>query len=147
MDKGKFLQNGPGDVVLCEPASADAARFLGLYSLVPAEILALDPGRNSSQLRLLDQEITAGYLPGHLIGDRGIACIRRSEIGAAAAPRGNGSELVLNLLGAHPDPRGVRLYFAGDLSTVVSDSKYENLRGLSRLTLQIPASALSFLTS
>jgi molybdate transport system ATP-binding protein len=147
MDRGKFLQAGPRNAVLCEPASVDAARFLGLYSLLPAEIKALDPSRNTSRLRLLHQEIGAKYLRGRLIGDRGVACIRQSEITLSAAPTGSGNELVLDILGAFPDSRGMRIEFEGGLSALATESEYESFRGLTRLAVQIPVSALSFLAS
>jgi molybdate transport system ATP-binding protein len=145
IDHGRFLQTGPLNTVLCEPATSDAARFLGLYSLVPAEIRALDPGRNASRLRLLNQEIAGNYFRGHLIGDRGLACIRQSEIKLSATPAGDGHELILDALGASPDSRGMRVHFEGGLSALVAEAEYQQLRGSSRLALQIPVSALSFL--
>jgi molybdate transport system ATP-binding protein len=147
IDRGRFLQAGPSDAVLREPASADAARFLGLYSLLPAEIRALDPGRNTSRLRILDQEIGGKYLGGHLIGDRGVVCIRQSEITLAATPTGTGNELVLNILSVFPDPRGMRIQFEGGFSAMATESDYRKLQGLTRVAVQIPVSAFSFLPS
>lgn len=145
MDKGRFLQDGPRNTVLCQPASADAARFLGLYSLLPAEILALDPGRNTSRLRILGQELRANYFKARLIGDRGLACIRQSEITVAAESHADANELMLQVVAAEPDPRGTRIHFEGELQTVVPDSEYQPLRGQAQLAVQIPVSAISFL--
>ena len=145
MDKGKFLQEGPRDTVLCEPVSAEAARFLGLYSLIPAEIRALDPGRNTSRIRILEQEIGGVYFSGHLIGDHGMACIRESEITVSGTPVRGGNELMLEVAEVQHDPRGVRVRFQGGITALVPASEFEPLRAESRLVVQIPATALSFL--
>lgn len=145
MDGGKFLQDGPRNTVLSEPASADAARFMGLYSLLPSEIRALDPGRNTSRLRLLDQEIGGTYFRGHLIGDRGLACIRQSELTVSATPTVGENELLLEVRGATAEPRGVRMQLEGGVSALVAASEYESLRGSSRLAVRVPVSAVSFL--
>ena len=78
MDNGRFLQTGSAAAVFAHPASVAAARLLGLYAILPAEIRALDPTRKTSSIRVLDQEIEGPYLPGHLLGDRGFLCIRSS---------------------------------------------------------------------
>ncbi len=44
--------------------------MFGPTNLLDAEILALDPGRNSSRLRILGAELNGRYLPGHFRGDR-----------------------------------------------------------------------------
>jgi ABC-type sulfate/molybdate transport systems ATPase subunit len=145
MDRGKFLQNGPREAVLSEPTSVDAARFLGLYNLIPAEILSLDPGRNTSRIRLLDQELSATYFRGHLIGDRGLACIRQSEVTVTAIPERGRNELMLDVLEAHDDPAGIRIQLHGGVSALVPVAQYEQLRGESRLAVQFPAQLISFL--
>jgi molybdate transport system ATP-binding protein len=147
MDKGKFLQDGPRDSVLCEPATLEAARFLGLYSLLPAEILALDPGRNTSRLRILDQEIGASYLRGHLIGDRGFACIRQSELTLSppSSSSARGGALTLDIKDVNADPRGMRVQFEGGLAAIVAASEFEPLRALTRVAVQIPVAAIHFL--
>ena len=68
--EGRIVQSGTPQSVLDEPASADIARLLGIYNLLPAEILALDPGRNTSRLRVGEWEINGVYFPGQLKGDR-----------------------------------------------------------------------------
>lgn len=145
MEHGKFLQEGQRESVLDEPANLDAARFLGLYSILPAEILALDPSRNSSRLRILDQEVGASYFRGHLIGDRGFACIRQSELTLVSVPARDGSELTLDIQEVHSDPRGVRIRFQGGLSAVVPAAGFEHFRTLDRVTVHIPVSAIHFL--
>ena len=48
----------------------DLARLLGIYNVLPVEIRALDPGRNTSVVRFGEHEIVGEYYPGKLKGDR-----------------------------------------------------------------------------
>src|SRR5581483_10825875 len=84
LDRGRLLQSAPREEVLRKPATVEVARLLGLYNIAPAEILALDPSQKRSRLRLFDQEIDGPYFPGHLIGDTGFLCLRRSEMSVAS---------------------------------------------------------------
>lgn len=143
IDSGTFLQQGPANLVLEKPTSLEAARFLGIYSIVPAEIRALDPGRNTSRLRVLEQEIAAPYLPGHLIGDRGFLCLRSSEL-SAHAPGNRPSELVLTKQSAARSPNGVRIVFEAGIIVNISVSDYENVRLLDRLAVRVPPNAVTF---
>ena len=66
--------------VFDHPASLEIARILGYENLIEAEILALDPGRNTSRLAALGQELVGVYYPGRFIGDHVTLCIRASEL-------------------------------------------------------------------
>ena len=48
LNAGRILQVGPPRSVLDQPVSVEAARLLGIRNLFPAEIVALDPGRNTA---------------------------------------------------------------------------------------------------
>ncbi|MGH8163168.1 MAG: ABC transporter ATP-binding protein [Rhodanobacteraceae bacterium] len=140
--RGRFLQCGPRERVLSRPVSVEAARTLGVYNIVPAEISALDPGRNTSKLKVFDREVEGPYLPAHLLGDQGFLCVRESEIRIAAKESENG--LALRLLAAEPSYRGVRLRFEHGVCATVSAADYEPLRGAVRFELDIPPSAVWF---
>jgi molybdate transport system ATP-binding protein len=143
IDSGTFLQQGPANSVLEKPTSVEAARFLGIYAILPAEIRALDPGRNTSRLRVLQQDIAALYLPGHLIGDRGFLCMRSSEL-SVHAPGSRPSELVLVRQSAARSPNGVRIVFETGIIVNMSVSDYENVRLLDRLAVHVPPDAVTF---
>lgn len=85
MREGSVVQSGPPAQVLNKPASVEVARLLGRFNLLPAEIRALDPGRNSSRLKVAESEIAGPYLPGHLLGDHVWLCLRPSDL--QATPR------------------------------------------------------------
>ena len=70
LEAGKVLQAGAPQAVYNRPLTPEIARLLGIANVLDAEVLALDPSRNTSTIRLLGQEMTARYLPGSLLGDR-----------------------------------------------------------------------------
>lgn len=146
MDRGRFLQTGSRDLVFSKPATVDVARSLGVYNIIPAVISALDPGRNTSRLRVLDQEIEGPYLPGHLIGDQGFVCARQSETkvlrpGAAAGR----NQLLLRVENSGASSRGMRVEFEQSVVATASEAEFDELRGKERLRVEIPPSAVYFL--
>jgi molybdate transport system ATP-binding protein len=67
---GRIVQSGPPIKVCEQPANLDLARLLGIYNVLPVEIRALDPARNTSVMRFGEHEIGGEYYPGKLKGDR-----------------------------------------------------------------------------
>jgi molybdate transport system ATP-binding protein len=146
MENGRFTQTGARDSVFKHPASIDVARALGIYNILPAEIEALDRGRNTSSLRVFEFEMEGPYLPGHLIGDQGYLCVPTSEFRVQPnESRPSANRLALRLLSHSASPRGVRLQFEHDVSALVTDWEYRNLRGEGRLSLEISSSAIYFI--
>jgi molybdate transport system ATP-binding protein len=146
MDGGRFLQTGSRDDIFSRPATCEIARRLGLHNILPAVLAALDPARNTSQIRVLDGEIEGPYLPGHLIGDRGFLCVPASEIKAVPhTGRASAREIVLNILSSAPSSRGIRINLEHDIFITVSQAEFLSLRASSRVRLEIPRSAVYFL--
>ncbi len=145
MDRGRFLQAGPAEDVLSKPVSAEVARFLGVFVVVPGEIRALDPGRNLSRVAVAGQEIEGAYFPGHLIGDQGFVCVRESEIKVTApAAHASPNMITLPVKETAASPRGVRIHFANEFSATVGESEYEELRAANQLSLAISPAAVCF---
>jgi len=142
---GRFLQCGTKDAVLSRPASVEAARVLGLHNIIPAEITALDPGRDSSRLRVFDSEIEGPYLPGHLIGDRGFLCVRDSDMKIAPLQPATHNQIQLRLAKTTASSRGVHVLFEHDLRARVNDAEWQWLRGHECLGIEIPKSAVYFI--
>lgn len=107
---GRVVQSGTPAQVAAGPANLEVARLLGIFNLIPAEVLALDPGANRSRLRVHGQNVEGSYLPGKLLGDRVTLCVRPDELrirtrnGKLAA-----NELGLAVKQQFPRPGGVRL--------------------------------------
>lgn len=145
MDKGRLLQSGTKDQVFLRPSSVDVARLLGIHNIWPAVISALDPSRNTSRLRVLDQDLEGSYLPGHLIGDRGVLCVRRSETRLAATGGKGSNRLALPILASNRSALGMRLEFENDTWVTISEGEYRGLDGSQRVYLEIPRTAVYFL--
>jgi len=127
LDRGRIVQSGAPRKVLDHPAGVEAARLLGIRNLFPAEIVALDPGRNTSRLRLENFELTGPYLPGRLRGDRVWMCVEPGQL--HAAPQ-DGSKPVMNQVAARLErasemPRAVRLEFAGGIVAEIGRREFE----------------------
>ena len=127
LDAGRILQSGPPRKVLDQLAGVEAARLLGVRNLFPAEIVTLDPGRNTSRLRLESFELTGPYLPGCLRGDRVWLCVEPGQL--LAAPH-NGSKPAMNQVAARLErasetPMAVRLEFAGGIVAEIGRREFE----------------------
>lgn len=134
--QGRLIQHGSPKEVLSKPATAEVAELLGHKNVLAAEILALDPGRNVSRLRIDDFEMAAAYLPGHLIGDHISVFARPEDLrawpqaqlrvvkasgGGTNAKAASGERLGPNQIAATlervvPLPNAVRLEFTGGLT-------------------------------
>ena len=127
LDAGRILQSGPPRKVLDQPVGVKAARLLGIRNLFPAEIVALDPGRNTSRLRLETFELNGPYWPGRLRGDRVWLCVEPGQLHATphdgAKPSMN--QVAARLERASEMPRAVRLEFAGGIVAEVARRDFE----------------------
>src|SRR5271155_2380113 len=110
--EGRVVQSGTPRKIFEHPANVEVARLLGVYNLMPAEILGLDPGRNVSRLRYRDFELTGPYFPGRLIGDQVWLCIRPDLL--SATPRDGlsiGNQMPATLVRVVEKPDRLRLEF------------------------------------
>jgi molybdate transport system ATP-binding protein len=126
---GKLVQSGPPRRVLDRPASLEVARLLGRLNLLAAEVLALDPGRNTSRLRLDEFELNGPYLPGHLLGDRVWLCIRPDELRAIPRDgRPGPNQIPATLVRALDLPQFTRLEFSNDIQVDALDKPPAGVR-------------------
>lgn len=146
---GRLVQSGPPRKVLDEPAGVEVARLLGIANIFAAEIAALDPGRNTSRLRLENGELCGPYLPGHLRGDRVWLCVRAREL-RLAAPNGSRSgpnQVPVRLERAAERPHGMRLEFADGIAVEVSREEYEAHKDNKEWVVEFPPDALRVVKS
>jgi len=141
---GKVAQSGATRKVFEQPANVDVARVLGLYNVLQVEIRALDPGRNSSRLRLGEEhEIAGPYFPGRLIGDHGWLCVRPEQL--TAAPRNGrpgGNQIPASLTRVMTTPWRTRLEFTGDLAVEAQQFDAEALRSCKDWWIGFPQQGL-----
>ena len=146
VERGRFLQSGTRQSVVDAPASVEAAKALGIFNLLPAEILALDPVGRASWLRVLDSEIPGPHLRGHLLHDRGTICFRESEMQISAVDEPASTPgIVVKVVSAHPSSRGVRLQFGEQFYCTVPQVRWGELRKSERMRVWIPPAAVYFI--
>lgn len=146
MHAGRFLQCGARDAVLLRPATIEVARSLGVHNILPASIAALDPGRNTSRLKILDEELEGPYFPGHLLGDQGHVCVREFEMKVRTMEdRAGQNQITLRVAKAAQSSRGIRIAFEHDIHATVSEAEWEKLRSSDRLRIEIPPAAVYFI--
>jgi len=147
LNAGRLLQTGPPRKVLDQPASVQAARLLGIRNLFPAEIVALDPGRNTSRLRLEAFELTGHYFPGRLLGDRVWLCVQPGElrVGPHDGSKPQSNQVALRLERALEMPRSVRLEFAGAIVADIARPDFELQKDNKEWLVEFPPHALRVL--
>jgi molybdate transport system ATP-binding protein len=146
IDGGHLLQAGPRDSVFSKPVSIEVARLLGIYNLVPAEITALDPSRNTSRLAAMNSLLDATYLPGHLLGDCGWLCVRESDLRVRCVKaRDSNNQLALRVRSINHVANGVRIRFEHDFCAIVSETEWKELLADDTLWVELPASAIHFI--
>ncbi|MFB3829512.1 MAG: ABC transporter ATP-binding protein [Bryobacteraceae bacterium] len=140
---GRVVQSGPPRKVLDQPASVEVAKLLGISNLFPAEIAALDPGRNTSKLRLDGFDLTGPYFPGRLKGDRVWLCARAEQLHATPLEGKPGiNQVPVRLVRAAEKPHAVRLEFTGGIAVDVPRQEWERQQDNKEWLVEFPPQAL-----
>jgi len=144
--EGRLVQSGAPRAILDQPTNADVARLLGVFNLIPAEIRALDPGRNSSKVQMGEHELEGPYFPGHLKGDRVTVCVRPEQLTVLARNGRPGPNQIPALLQrAVEKPQWMRLEFAGGISVDLARPDYERVRDTKDWLIEFPRESLRVL--
>jgi molybdate transport system ATP-binding protein len=88
-DAGAILHRAAPLDLLRNPGTANVAQLLGGFNVYDAEVVTLDPGRQTSRVRLLGTEIDGPHLRGCFRGDRVALCARPEELQIATRPGAN----------------------------------------------------------
>lgn len=88
-DAGTILRRAAPLELLRNPGTHDVARLLGGFNIYEAEVIALDPGRQTSRVRVLNTEIDGPHLRGCFLGDQVALCARPEELRIATSPGAN----------------------------------------------------------
>lgn len=141
---GKIVQSGVPFDVLDHPASLDVARLFDRHNIIPAEIVALDPQRQTSRLRCFPDmedsfEITAPYCQGKLLGARVQFIARVDRL--AAIPRDRGG-VPLDLAHVTQRSASVRMRFSHGVTVEMPARHYESHRYQKQWSVEFPMDAL-----
>ena len=140
---GRIVQRGTPQDLLRNPGTAAGARLLGGFNLYEVEVLALDPGRQSSRVRLLGEEIAGPHLRGCFKGDRMTLCARPEELKVTTRPGDN--RLRRGLIRTVERAQSVRADFGNELVVDVAREMWRELAeqaGSDGWWVEIPAGSL-----
>ncbi len=144
--EGKLVQTGPPARIIEQPANAEIARLLGVFNLLPVEIRALDPARNTSRYRLGDCELMGPYFPGRLLGDRVLLCVRPNQL--TAIPR-NGkvgsNQMTATVERVSERTGGIRLDFGDGLCVDMPRSAWEGRKHVKEWLIEFPTQGVRVL--
>jgi len=142
MQEGQLVQKGTPAAVAERPANSDVARLLGSINLFQAEILSLDPSKNTSRLRLAGLEVQGLYFPGRFKGDRMWVHLPPHALRAVPASATAKGPLQLRLESVTQRPGVSRLRFAAgivvDIPRAVPPPSPDN----GEWTVEIPPDAI-----
>jgi molybdate transport system ATP-binding protein len=143
---GRAVQTGTPRQVMEQPANVDVARLLGVFNVLPVEIRALDPGRNSSRLRYQEFELSGPYFPGRLIGDQVWLCIRPDLLSAAPSNGRPGmNQIPSALLRTIEKPDRVRLEFSAGVAVEMERAAMEKYGSVKEWAVEFPQAGLRIL--
>lgn len=146
LHNGRLVQSGTPASIFDRPAGLEIARLLGVYNLLPAEIRALDPGRNQSRLRYRDIDLSGPYFPGHLIGDRVYLCILPQALRAIPRDARSGpNQVPLALQRAVQLPGRVRLEFEDDVTVEAQGTRLDQYAPQTDWNVEFPKETLRIL--
>jgi ABC-type sulfate/molybdate transport systems ATPase subunit len=141
-DAGKIVHRGAPLDLLRNPGTAAVARLLGDFNIYEAEVLALDPARQTSRVRILGQELVGPHLRGCFKGDRVTLCARPEELRLAGKPGDN--RIRATLRRTTERPQSIRADFGDEL--VVDVPRESWAENPDALWIEIPAASLRQLT-
>jgi len=148
--EGRVVQSGAPRKILDQPANLDVARLLGIFNLLAGEIRALDPGRNTSRVRVGEYELDGPYFPGKLKGDRVTVCVRPEQLTAAERNgRPGPNQIPAELQRAVEKPQWMHLEFSGGAAGAIAVDlprpDYQRLRDSKEWVIQFPRESLRVL--
>ena len=143
---GRIVQSGTPAGILDVPANLEVARLLGRFNLLPGEIRALDPGRNTSHVLVGEFELEGPYFPGRLKGDQVTVCVRPDQL--RALPR-NGrpgaNQIPADLNHIVERTQSMRLEFDAGITVDLSRAEYERQRDNRQWVIEFPSDKLRVL--
>lgn len=144
--EGRIVQSATPRRILEQPASLEVAALLGKFNLLPAEIRALDPGRNTSRVQVAGYELDGPYFPGRLKGDRVTLCVRPEQLKASARNgRPGANQIPAELKRAVEQPGSTRLEFSGGIRVELPRSEFERSRDVKDWVVEFPPEVLRVL--
>jgi len=142
--EGRIIHRGAPLDLLKNPGSPAVVRLLGGFHTHEAEVVALDPSRHASRVRILGHELAGPHLRGCFKGDRITLCTRPEELRLTDRPGDN--RIRVTARSARDTPHAVRVDFGSNLIADIPRDIWANLREPGPVWLEIPPTSLRQLT-
>ncbi len=143
---GRLVQSGPPRTIAERPATVEVARLLGIYNLIEAEIVDLNPQTNLSRLRAGGFDLTGPYFKGRFRGDRVWLCVRPDQLTAGARDGAPGpNQIPAQLVRNVEMPHSVRLEFSGGIKVELARAEFERQKDNKQWVVGFPQQALRVL--
>jgi molybdate transport system ATP-binding protein len=142
-EAGRIVHRGAPADLLRNPGTTEVARLLGGFTIFEAEVISLDPGRQTSRIRLLGEDIKGPHLRGCFKGDRIAVCSRPEELRVHTQPGDNRIRGDLRTLTERP--QSVRADFGSGLIADVPRTVWRSMEdtgGTAGWWIEIPAHSL-----
>jgi ABC-type sulfate/molybdate transport systems ATPase subunit len=142
-DAGRIVHRGTPVELLRNPGTEAVAKLLGGFNVYEAEVLVIDPGRQTSRLKLLGEEIAGPHLRGCFRGDRIAVCARPEELKVAV--RAGENRIRAALAGTVERPQSIRADFGNGLLVDVPREGWHQMADQARDSgwwVEIPAESL-----
>jgi molybdate transport system ATP-binding protein len=142
-DGGRIVHSGTPAELLKNPGNPDAARLLGGFTLYDAEVISLDPARQTSVLRVLGEELRGPHLRGCFKGDRVTVCARPEELIVRTQPGDN--RIRGDLRQTVDRPQSIRADFGNNLIVDIPRETWRSLEDAGSRTgwwIEIPPDSL-----
>jgi molybdate transport system ATP-binding protein len=142
-DAGRIVHRGSPAELFRNPGNASAAQLLGGFTLYEAEVISIDPARQTSRLRVLGQEVDGPHLRGCFKGDRVTLCARPEELQLRTQPGDN--RIRAELRTTLERPQSIRADFGNDLIVDVPRDVWRTLEDAGKRTgwwVEIPPQSL-----
>ena len=142
-DAGRIVHRGSPLELLNNPGTPAVARLLGDFNIYEAEVLALDPARQTSRIRMLGQDWDGPHLRGCFKGDRVTLAVRPEELRVVPKPGDN--RIRAQAIRTSERAQFVRVDFGSGLIADVPREKWAMQRD-EAIWVEIPAGTLRQLT-
>ncbi|MDA0205200.1 MAG: ATP-binding cassette domain-containing protein [Acidobacteria bacterium] len=141
--QGRIVQHGPARATFEHPASAEAARLMGVGAVLTGVVQESSEQQQRTVIAAGGLHIDTNFLPGCSPGDSVEFCVHADKV--LAEPHNDTSAPVLTLEAADEDVDRVHLLFEGGLMAAVSRTAFQAAAGAKTWTLKFPAGSISLL--
>lgn len=144
--QGRIVQAGPARHVFEHPASAEAARLMGLGSVLSGVIENSDAQQNHTVINVDGHLLQSVYLDNCRSGDAVEFCIHESEVQAFPLNEAAPCSDPFRLLAVEEGSDRARLLFEGGIGVAVPRSLCQQAAGSPLWSLKFPSGSLSILS-